>query len=346
VNPAYLKALNTSPADYLGSLAQEQVTLNLSQNFEAKMKSRDTSSTAEEKKIKLLSVNFSPLSYDFERKRKTGHSGFTTDAFSYDLSSDLLPSFRLGVQYSLFQGNPLSDTAVFKPFRTGINASFSVNNQSGIFAAISRIFGKAVPNGTPQIETLQPGPGDAAAQQFASTPVAGTSVRNQQYALPDTRGWQASFTYSQSRQRAPTGNGIVIQQDPRTICSSLAQIPLLFDQCILQQNTNPVGATPIGILTAGTPFIREPARQYINSQMSFHLTPKWSASWGTNYDFNAHQFASQQVTLQRELHDWRSIFSFTRGPNGNFAFNFFIALNADPDIKFNYDKATYGHQGQ
>jgi hypothetical protein len=52
------------------------------------------------------------------------------------------------------------------------------------------------------------------------------------------------------------------------------------------------------------------------------------------------------VTLQRELHDWRSIFSFTRGPNGNFAFNFFIALNADPDIKFNYDKATYGHQGQ
>jgi hypothetical protein len=338
--------LNISPGDYLGSLAQEQMTLNLSTNFEAKLKSRDTSSTAEEKKIKLLSLNFSPLSYDFERKRKTGHSGFTTDAFSYDLSSDLLPSFRLGVQYSLFQGNPLSDTAVFKPFRTGINASFSVNNQSGIFAAISRIFGKAVPNGTPQIETLQPGPGDAAAQQFASTPIAGTSVRNQQYALPNTRGWQASISYSQSRQRAPTGNGQVIQQDPRTICSSLAQIPLLFDQCILQQNTNPVGATPIGILTAGTPFIREPARQYINSQMSFHLTPKWSASWGTNYDFNAHQFASQQVTLQRELHDWRSIFTFTRGPNGNFAFTFFIALNADPDIKFNYDKATYGHQGQ
>ena len=80
--------------------------------------------------------------------------------------------------------------------------------------------------------------------------------------------------------------------------------------------------------------------------MSFHLTPKWSASWGTNYDFTAHQFGSQQVTLQRELHDWRSIFAFTRGQNGNFAFNFFIALNADPDIKFNYDKATYGHQGQ
>jgi hypothetical protein len=346
VNPAYLKALNVSAGDYLGSLAQENVTLHLSQNFEAKLKSRDTSSTAVERKIKLLSVDFSPVQYDFERKRKTGHSGFTTDRFSYDLSSDLLPSARLAVDYSLFQGNPLSDTAVFKPFRTGITASFSVNNQSGIFAAISRILGKAVPNGTPQIETLQPGPGDAAAQQFASTPIAGTSVRNQQYALPTTRGWQATFSYSQSRQRAPTGNGQVIQQDPRTICQNYIGIPLVFEQCLEQQNLNPVGAIPIGILTAGSPFIREPPRQFIQSQMSFHITPKWSAQWGTNYDFNAHQFGSQSVTLQRELHDWRSIFAFTRGPNGNFAFNFFIALNADPDIKFNYDKATYGHQGQ
>jgi len=122
--------------------------------------------------------------------------------------------------------------------------------------------------------------------------------------------------------------------------------PILFDQCVLQQSTNPQGATPIGIITAGSPFVRQLPQQYLNSQMSFHVTPKWSASWGTNYDFNAHQFASQQVTLQRELHDWRSIFAFTRGPNGNFAFNFFIALNADPDIKFNYDKATYRQQGQ
>jgi hypothetical protein len=37
------------------------------------------------------------------------------------------------------------------------------------------------------------------------------------------------------------------------------------------------------------------------------------------------------VTLQSELHDWRSIF----------AFNFFIALNAQPDLKFNFDRQTY-----
>lgn len=80
--------------------------------------------------------------------------------------------------------------------------------------------------------------------------------------------------------------------------------------------------------------------------MSFNITPKWSASWGTNYDFQASQFGSQTVTLQRELHDWRTIFAFTKGQNGNFAFNFFIALTAQPDIKFNYDRQTYPQSGQ
>jgi len=75
--------------------------------------------------------------------------------------------------------------------------------------------------------------------------------------------------------------------------------------------------------------------------MSFNITPKWSGSWGTNYDFQAKKFGSHQVSLQRALHDWRAIFAFTQAPNGNFAFNFFIALNAEPDLKFNYDKQTY-----
>lgn len=341
VSREFLAALNLNPRDYVGSLAQNQVSMRLTQDIEAKLKSSDTSSTAEARKLKILTLNFSPLTYDFERKRKTGHSGFVTDYFSYDVSSDLLPGFRLGVNYSLFQGSVLSDTAIFKPFRTGIDAGFSLNGHSGIFAALTRIFGKAVPEGTPQIEKLEPSPDDALLNRLASTPVAGTAVRNRQYVLPQTQTWQASFTFSQSRQRAPTGNGEIIFEDPRSKCAPFSINPLQFDQCILQQQTNPVGAVPIGRLTAGGPFIRQPARSYISSQMSFHLTPKWSTQWGTTYDFNAHQFASHQVTLQRELHDWRSIFAFTRGPNGNFAFNFFIALNAQPDIKFNYDKATY-----
>jgi hypothetical protein len=75
--------------------------------------------------------------------------------------------------------------------------------------------------------------------------------------------------------------------------------------------------------------------------MNFHLTPNWGGTWTTNYDFQARKFGSHTVNLQRQLHDWRAIFGFTQGNNGNFAFSFFIALNAEPDLKFNYDKSTY-----
>jgi hypothetical protein len=36
-------------------------------------------------------------------------------------------------------------------------------------------------------------------------------------------------------------------------------------------------------------------------------------------------FASNQLNLQRELHDWRATFGVTQAPNGNFAFTFFIS---------------------
>lgn len=346
VSDEFLLALNENPRNYIGSLAANQVTLQLAQTLEAKLRSKDTSATAEARKVKVIALTFSPITYDFELRRATGRSGFTTDQFSYDVNSELLPGLRLGVQYSLFEGSVSSDTALFKPFRTGINASFSLNGQSGIFAAINRIVGRAVPQPTPQIERLERGSDDALVQRIASTSVAGSSLGNRQFGIPNTQGWQASFTFSSSRQRAPTGNGVIIDDDPRTRCQPFVANPFVYDQCILTQQTNPVGAVPIDRLTAGGPFIRTPSRENLNSQMSFNITPKWSASWGTNYDFQSSQFGSQTVTLQRELHDWRTIFAFTKGPNGNFAFNFFIALTAQPDIKFNYDRQTYRQSGQ
>jgi hypothetical protein len=74
--------------------------------------------------------------------------------------------------------------------------------------------------------------------------------------------------------------------------------------------------------------------------MNFELTQKWSASWQTSYDFERREFASQVVSLQRDLHDWRAVFAFTHSPNGNFAFNFFIALKPQPELKFDYSRAS------
>jgi len=83
-----------------------------------------------------------------------------------------------------------------------------------------------------------------------------------------------------------------------------------------------------------------PPQINVNGDMRFRLTQKWSTTWASSYDFVQHQFASQVVTLQRDLHDWTSVFAFTRSSNGNFAFTFNIALKPQPDLKFDYSKAS------
>jgi hypothetical protein len=341
ISEEFLRALNKTRGDYLGALAQNRLTLGLSHALEAKLRTTDTSATAEAKKIKVLSMNFSPLSYDFERARKTGRSGFVTDNFSSDFTTDLLPGFRGGVVYSLYQGDVMSDSARFKPFRERIDASFTVNSQSGIFGALSRVFGRAVPQKNPQLERVEASGDDALANRVANTPVAGISSRNSQFSVPETQGWQATLTFSSSRQRPPTGDGNFVREDPSANCLPFQANAIIYQQCIEREIANSGGGIGTPPITGGGAFIITQPRENLNSQMSFNITPKWSGSWGTNYDFQAKKFGSHQVSLQRALHDWRAIFAFTQAPNGNFAFNFFIALNAEPDLKFNYDKQTY-----
>ncbi len=342
----YLRAFNVSESGYLSTLAQNQLSLTISQVFEAKMRSRDTTPGAIEEKLKILALHFSPLSYDFERARATHHSGFNSSSFSYVVTSDLLPGFSGNVGYSLYQGDISSDTAVFKPYRTDMSASFTLNGQSGLLGALNRVFGHAVPDRTPQIERLNQSPDDAMASRAGSTPVAGNDARNRMYSLPTTESWQANFVFTSSRQRPPTGNGTVLFEDPAAKCAFYLTNPLNYQRCIDQASVNPSGASIITGSTLGGPFIRTPPRESLQSNMSFHVTPKWAAQWGTTYDFRAKQFASQQVSLQRELHDWRAIFAFTQAPNGNFAFNFAISLNAEPDLRFPYDKQTYRPQSR
>ncbi len=341
ISDEYLHSLNTSRQGYLGALAQNRVSLGLSHVLEAKLKSTDTSGTAEPKKIKILSMNFSSLAYDFERARQTHRSGFATDAIGSDVSTDLIPGFHGGIRYSLYQGDILSDSARFKPFRESIDAGVTINSQSGIFGAISRVFGRAVPQQNPQIERVGQSSDDALANRVASTPVAGITARNRQYNIPETQGWSATLTYSSSRQRPPTGNATVIDNDPKVKCAQYLVNPIVYEQCIQLESANANGGVPLASATPGGAFFRTPGRDNLQSSMTFHLTPKWAGSWNTNYDFQAKKFGSHMVTLQRELHDWKAIFSFTQAPNGNFAFTFFIALTAEPDLKFNYDKQTY-----
>ena len=354
LSDAYLAALGRTQFGYVGGLAQNAVTFGLTQNFEAKLRpsASDTSATSAARSpiIRVLSIGMTPFAYDFERAQNAkskGHSalaGVTTESWGYQLSSDLLPGFDFSSNYSLFEGSTLSDTAKFKPILTNISASFTIGRDQNPLAVFTRLFGKAVPEAqaspNPGTDQVRPRPDDPQARVLAAQPVAGSSRSGDRFVIPPSQGWRASFTFSRSSPRQPHG-GNVIDFDPRARCQQVAGAnTFLLDACLAQQRSQPTTDTPVLSGTAGGPSYRIPATTSLNGNINFSLTPKWAAAWQTTYDFERHEFASHIVSLQRDLHDWRAIFGFTQSPNGNFAFNFTIALKAEPDLKFDYNRAT------
>lgn len=351
VSDAYLQATGQIRQVYLGSLAQNSVSLSLSQNIEAKVRrsgsgneADSAQATGDDSKLKLLSMQFSPLSYDFERARFTGRrlAGLTTQNFGTRLTSDLFPGFDLSVDYSLFQGSTQSDTALFKPYLTRVASTFRISQTENPLAVLTRLFGRAVPVRSPDAQTGTPQPRDEAplARQIASQPVAGQAARASQFIVPTTQGWQASLQFSTARTR-PARGGNIITFDPRQRCEQFRIInPFAYDICIRQPSTDQL----IPSTTPNSPYIQQPPQTSLSGSTNFQLTQKWSASWQTSYDFEQRQFASQIVTLQRDLHDWRAVFAFTHGSNGNFAFTFYIALKPQPELKFDYSRATIRSQ--
>jgi hypothetical protein len=332
----YYAATGRTRTGSLAGIRQNALTFSLNQVFEAKLRPRPGDDPERAEKIRLLMLDFSPLSYDFERARQTGASGFATSNFTWRASSDLLPGFDLSVGYSLFQGDILSDTAKFDPYRTSISASLNIGRDNNPLTRLSRIFGKAVPQDTTIPAALQGGEGP-----FANPPsIAGSSGARAPFTIDRTRGWNATFTFTSSRQRPPVG-GNVIEFDPEAFCRRIGNVdPILFNRCLDQERQR--FSQDTGLVTAGGgPIVRVPPITTLRSSLSFGLTEHWSTQWSTGYDFERREFADHVVSLQRELHDWNAIFAFTKSPNGNFAFNFFISLKAEPDLKFDYNERTY-----
>lgn len=349
----FLRAINRTRVGYLGDLAQNIVTLGMSTNLEGKrILPGDTAGTGTKNKV--LSLQLSSLTYDFERLREVqrrareagrpepgASAGFTTTTFSYTATSDLLPGLSFRSAYSLFQGDPVSDTALFKPFRTSVDVSFNINRTTNPFVALARVFGLAVPRASPLAETTKPTAQDTAAQRTAQQMIAGSYPRSFGGigSAPSGQGWQASFTYSSQRQR-PIIGGVVEVISPIERCRPFESNPFTYQSCLDTYRNNP-GTDPIQSIGFGGVVRRVPPTRSLGANISFNVTPKWSAQWSTQYDFVQADFASHIVSLQRELHDWRAIFAFTQAPNGSFAFNFFIALKAQPDLKFDYNRRSY-----
>ncbi|MCA2986868.1 MAG: LPS-assembly protein LptD [Gemmatimonas sp.] len=344
VSDEYLAAIGRSRVGYLGALMQNRVSLNLATNLEAKLRAPVDSEPDQGRKIKLLSVNFSPLSWDFARADSTGN-GFTERTFAISARTDLLPGLDFRTSYDLFQGDPLSDTATFSPYRTETGITFSMNGKSAVFGFIARLFGRAADLS----DSASIRPAQAAAQQNLArqtrqmNAAGGGAMRGMQMSLPESgQGWNLSLQYNAARQRAPRGNGVIIEADPAKLCEAFrAQGIAAYERCFLNAQTSPPTGLGTGQSAIGAPFVRQPPVQGVNANMSFGITRNWSAQWSTQYDVERARFASQQIGLQRQLHDWNAIFTFSQTPSGNFAFNFFIALKAQPDLKFNYDRQTF-----
>ncbi len=374
VSDEYLAALGRTRVGYLGALKQNRLQLGLSTNIEAKIRgstapvdsaggsagieSRTLAAGGDEdvivgkeggekgganlRKITLLSLNFSPLSYDFVRADSTG-KGFTDRTFTLSGRTDLLPGLDFRTSYELFQGDPLSDTATFNPYRTEFGVTFSLNGKSGIVALLGRMLGVGTTlEGVSTDRNRSVNANEAnIAQQSRQMNAAGGSMRGLQPSIPTGQGWSLNLQYNAARQRPPRG-GTQIVNDPATLCESQRAFGIAaYDRCIFQAQNAPSTGLTTGQSAIGAPVFISPPTQNVTSAFTFGITKNWAAQWSTQYDVERNRFASQQVGLQRSLHDWNAVFAFTQAPNGNFAFNFFIALKAQPELKFNYDRQTF-----
>jgi hypothetical protein len=339
ISDEYLAAIGAQKQRYLGTLPQSSVTFGLSQNVEAKVRNpADTGDGAAAQKLKLVSMQFSSLSYDFERAKASGRKlgGLTTENFGTRLSSDLLPGMDFSFDYSLFRGSTITDTAEFSPYLTHVSSTVRFSNRENPFTIISRLFSQPDQRGALSRDSTAAREGESGFARQSSQQVAGQGARNSQFYVPPVDGWQANLSFSMSRQRPPRPGDQVLSSDPRVLCQRFLNVnPFAYNQCYSAPSEVPA-VSPYG----GGPQIIGPPQINVSGDLRFRVTQKWSATWNSSFDFVQHQFASQVVTLQRDLHDWTSVFAFTRSSNGNFAFTFNIALKPQPDLKFDYSKAS------
>jgi len=280
---------------------QQTINIGLSQNFEAKMKPPpgDTSSSAQPRKLRILSINTSGVSFNFEQAKQPHRTGWQTSSLTNTFLSDLVPGFSLGMTHDLFKGQVGTDSAKFDPFLQSLTASFQVTPAT--LQGVARLFG------------LRPRPAPP-------PPAPDTTTQNQ---LPGAGSPEYRQYQGGTRNDLAHGGGGPLGGGGRGFSLSVG-----FSSTRNRFDTLPANRNV-------------PGRRTTNLTLSFNPTRNWTANWGTQYDFATGQFAYHYVSFQRDLRRWRASFVFQKTGAGNFSFTFNIALNDQPDIRFDYDQRTY-----
>jgi hypothetical protein len=198
------------------------MTFGLSQIFEAKLKAPpgDTMAAQNPRKIKLLAIQTSGVSYDFERAKIDSLTGWTTQSLNNTFTRDLLPGFTLATSHDLWDGRAGTEGARFAPFLTTVSTRFALS--AGTFSRLLALLtgGAAPAPGVPQPAAPppeQPGPG--------VSPIGGgigTGVRTAQDIVGGFetrgRGLTMSLGYDDQRTRDTTTSiGVPRSQGNRTL---------------------------------------------------------------------------------------------------------------------------------
>src|SRR5882724_2481527 len=292
ISEEFARAIATpgQPLD-LQSDAQQTLSIGLSNALEGKTKPApgDTSAFSV-RKVRLLSVSTSELSYDFEQAKKPGRTGWTTQTITNTFLSELLPGFNLSITHDLWRGVVGTDSAKFDPFLTSLQTNFTLSGST--FRAIGSIFGLAHGGGGRRRSVGARYPEDEQYPYDAEGGRPTTFFSANQVSLPN-RPFAVNLSYTLQRTRSIPGEAEV------------------------------------------------PSRKNLNFTTGLSPTRFWTVQWSAQYNLTDSRFESQSVALQRDLHDWRAQFNFTRNANGNFAVYFSIFLIDLPQLKFDYNQATF-----
>ena len=210
VDSAYAHALDPTDSTFNAkSDPQQTITFGLSQNFEAKLNPAPGDTSSEPRKIRLLAINTSGISYNFEQAKIPGRTGWQTPSISNTISSDLLP-FQLSISHDLWRGRVGTDTAKFDPFLTSVSTGFTITPATlrGV-AGLLGLASRAAAPPPPAADTAGRGPGGSG---LGGQGMGAASNQFQQqgggFAGPAGRAFSLRMDYSSSRSRsdAPGSN--------------------------------------------------------------------------------------------------------------------------------------------
>jgi Tat protein translocase TatC len=113
----------------LRSQPENLLTLSLNQSFEVKVKPapEDTLGT-QARKFRLLSIQTSPFSYNFQRAGEPGGSGWVTQSITNSVLSDLVPGFNLSFRFDMWRGVAGTSAAQLAPFLDNLSMNFGISS--------------------------------------------------------------------------------------------------------------------------------------------------------------------------------------------------------------------------